>query len=116
MNRFVLLHHTTAENQFHWDFLFEETDACKTFSAPQEAAEEAQKTGSLECPVKQLADHRLAYLDYEGSVSENRGFVRRLDAGTYQTLDETILFEGCFYIGTIDLRNWFLTMRYTASH
>lgn len=33
----------------------------------------------------QLADHRLAYLDYEGSVSGDRGTVTRLDAGTYES-------------------------------
>ncbi len=32
----------------------------------------------------QLADHRLAYLDYEGPVSGDRGTVRRIDAGTYE--------------------------------
>jgi hypothetical protein len=32
--------------------------------------------------AEQLADHRLAYLEYEGPVSGDRGSVRRLDAGT----------------------------------
>ena len=35
-------------------------------------------------PAWALADHRLAYLDYEGPVSEDRGFVTRWDRGTYQ--------------------------------
>ena len=34
-------------------------------------------------PAERLADHRLAYLDYEGPVSGDRGHVRRLDAGTF---------------------------------
>jgi hypothetical protein len=33
--------------------------------------------------VRRIADHRLAYLDYEGAVSGDRGTVRRVDAGTY---------------------------------
>ena len=110
MNRFALLHHSTAENQFHWDFLFEGPDACKTFSASQEVVEEAQKTGTLQCVVMPLVDHRLAYLDYEGPVSENRGFVKRLDFGTCQTNAETIHFQGQICKGTIDLRNNFLEM------
>ena len=35
-----------------------------------------------------LADHRLAYLDYEGPVSGERGSVGRVDAGTFETLVE----------------------------
>ena len=31
-----------------------------------------------------LADHRLAYLDYEGPISGQRGSVRRHDRGTYE--------------------------------
>ena len=33
----------------------------------------------------ELADHRLAYLDYEGPVSGERGTVSRVDAGTFET-------------------------------
>lgn len=36
-----------------------------------------------------LPDHRLAYLDYEGPVSGDRGTVERWDAGTYKTLEWT---------------------------
>src|SRR5262249_41898667 len=35
-------------------------------------------------PARPLGDHRLAYLDYEGPVSGNRGTVRRVDRGTYR--------------------------------
>ncbi len=31
-----------------------------------------------------LPEHRLAYLDYEGPVSGNRGSVKRWDAGWYE--------------------------------
>jgi hypothetical protein len=33
-----------------------------------------------------LGDHRIAYLDYEGPVSGDRGYVRRLDAGKVEFL------------------------------
>ena len=41
------------------------------------------------CEAEPLTDHRIAYLDYEGPVSGNRGQVRRVDTGTYQILDST---------------------------
>jgi hypothetical protein len=36
-------------------------------------------------PADQLADHRLAYLDYEGPVRGDRGTVTRIDEGTYES-------------------------------
>jgi hypothetical protein len=33
--------------------------------------------------AERLADHRLAYLDYEGQVSGNRGTVTRYDRGSF---------------------------------
>ncbi len=36
-----------------------------------------------------LADHRIAYLDYEGPGAGNRGEVRQWDSGDYQTQDES---------------------------
>ncbi len=41
---------------------------------------------SFACTGKRLPDHRIAYLDYEGPVSNNRGTVRCVDRGTYLTL------------------------------
>jgi hypothetical protein len=40
------------------------------------------------CRAEPLADHRLAYLEYEGPVSRNRGVVSRFDAGHYELLHE----------------------------
>lgn len=34
--------------------------------------------------AERLADHRKAYLDYEGPLSDGRGQVTRWDAGTYE--------------------------------
>jgi hypothetical protein len=35
-------------------------------------------------PARALPDHRLAYLEYEGPISDNRGSVTRWDRGSYQ--------------------------------
>jgi hypothetical protein len=40
-------------------------------------------------PAEALTDHRLAYLEYEGPVSGDRGMVSRWDAGEYETLEES---------------------------
>jgi hypothetical protein len=40
-------------------------------------------------PAVRLADHRAAYLDYEGPVSRGRGRVDRFDAGTYGLIART---------------------------
>jgi hypothetical protein len=37
-------------------------------------------------PARRLADHRKAYLDYEGPVSGDRGEVHIVDSGTYVLL------------------------------
>jgi hypothetical protein len=38
---------------------------------------------------ERLADHRLAYLDYEGPLSGERGNVTRIDGGTFEPIEET---------------------------
>lgn len=43
----------------------------------------------VEIIAEQLPDHRLAYLDYEGPVSHERGRVARVDAGQFEVLSET---------------------------
>ncbi len=43
----------------------------------------------LSVPAEPLADHRIAYLDYEGPISNNRGTVQRWDSGTYEVLSDT---------------------------
>jgi hypothetical protein len=35
-----------------------------------------------------LADHRVAYLDYEGPISGERGIVTRVDGGEYDIVSE----------------------------
>jgi hypothetical protein len=76
MPRFVILRHETSQG-VHFDFMFEAGGALKTWSL----AEPPRAGVEIEC--RQLADHRLAYLDYEGPISGGRGSVTRWDRGTY---------------------------------
>jgi hypothetical protein len=76
MPRFVILEHHW--NGVHWDVMFEVDGALRTW-----AVDRPIEVG-VELPARALADHRIAYLDYEGPVSGGRGAVRRLDRGPYR--------------------------------
>lgn len=85
MPRFVLLHHKTppgAAKPDHFDLMLEVGTVLKTWTVwtfPEVAR-----------PNRAVADfdHRLAYLDYEGPISGNRGEVSRADSGTYTLLSQ----------------------------
>ena len=86
MPRYVILLHELPDDQqrsTHWDLMLESGDALRTWALPVEPA------ADMECEARELADHRLAYLEYEGPVSENRGRVTRWDQGEYRPLAET---------------------------
>jgi hypothetical protein len=79
--RFVVLEHTW--NGTHWDVMFEDGFVLKTWALDTPIVE------ARDLRARQLADHRLDYLDYEGPVSGERGVVRRWDEGTYELLEWT---------------------------
>jgi hypothetical protein len=72
------------------------------------ATERVEFAASNSVQAKQLADHRLAYLDYEGLVSGDRGSVRRLDSGTFirQADSLTYSLEGRMIRGEIRLQRF----------
>jgi len=73
--RFVLLYHTWP--QPHYDLMLEWQGVLKTWRLPE------LPYPGIRFTIEAIGDHRLAYLDYEGPVSSNRGEVRRIDSGTY---------------------------------
>jgi hypothetical protein len=84
MPRFVVLLHEMPDSsprKSHVDFMLEDGDVLRTWA--------------LDCDVldygldraKQLPDHRLEYLEFEGEISGNRGRVKRIDRGEYETLE-----------------------------
>jgi hypothetical protein len=86
MPRFVVLYHETPPNDGrppHFDLMIEVGAALRTYALPHWPA--AGET--VECEA--LADHRLAYLDYEGPISGGRGQVTRQEAGDYEMESET---------------------------
>lgn len=80
MPQFVLLEHDHP--RLHWDFMLEAGATLRTWRLDQIPDHDGM------IPAEQLADHRLAYLDYEGPVSGNRGTVRRIDRGEFRMLED----------------------------
>lgn len=73
--RYVLLEHRW--NGVHYDLMLEHQGWLRTWKMV-----EALRTGDQ--PVTALPRHRLAYLEYEGPVSGDRGTVRQVAAGTFE--------------------------------
>jgi hypothetical protein len=81
MPRFVVLTHDRP--LLHWDFMLEHGEKLRTWrlAHPPDAGRPIE--------AEPLADHRLAYLDYEGPVSGGRGHVERWDRGEYETVESS---------------------------
>ena len=80
MPRYVILHHETPlgyAKPSHFDLMLEDGDVLKTFTLW-----EFPSVNQVERAEPDF-DHRLAYLDYEGPVSRNRGKVSQADSGTF---------------------------------
>lgn len=89
MPRFVVLCHEPGPNSSsprHWDFMLEHRGQLRTWGLTAEP-----DSGSKDAPIpaRQLVDHRLAYLDYEGEISGGRGTVTRWDAGTFEVVSDS---------------------------
>ena len=84
MPRFVVLLHETppgSSRATHYDLMLEQEGGLLTF-----ALDSLPSVGGETASVQRLPDHRLAYLDYEGPLSGDRGRVSRVDQGTCERL------------------------------
>lgn len=97
MPRFVLLRHECPpdwQKPSHWDLMLERDQVLETWQLIELPASWAQQLGlpmtnaSEVVPAVRLPDHRIAYLDYEGPISENRGSVHQCDQGSYEFLSQ----------------------------
>ncbi len=80
MPRYVILRHETppaSSRPSHWDFMFECGDVLRTWALLE------LPTQNVVVEAERLADHRRAYLQYEGPLSANRGSVSRWDEGEF---------------------------------
>lgn len=102
MPRFVVLEHRW--DGVHWDLMLE----VESLGALRTWAVDIQPAPGVETTARALPDHRLAYLDYEGPISRDRGEVSRVAEGTYSVLDWSddcvlVELEGASLRGTVDL-------------
>jgi hypothetical protein len=87
MARYVILRHDPPErssNAVHWDFMIETGPVLRTWAL------EAEPFAGGSILAAALPDHRLAYLDYEGPISGNRGNVTRCAFGEFEIIAETL--------------------------
>jgi len=106
MPRFVLLYHDCPPNYprpSHWDLMLETGDMLRTWALEQlpcdwEKAHVRTQTKYSLCPplatgndveATQLGDHRHEYLNIEGDLTDNRGSVFRVVAGTYDPVADS---------------------------
>ena len=75
MPRFVVLEHRIVGT--HWDLMLQDARDLRTWAL------DAPPALDVDIPARELAAHRLIYLDYEGPISADRGEVRRVAAGTF---------------------------------
>lgn len=106
MPRFVLLYHDCPAGHprpSHWDLMLEQEGMLRTWALaqlPQDwrpLVDETEAVRRAACPAaaasntvsaESLGDHRPAYLDYEGPVSDDRGEVMRIESGTFEPQSE----------------------------
>lgn len=85
MPRYVILFHETPPDfprPTHYDLMLEWGESLRTWAISESPFD------GCDLPAQLLPDHRLAYLDYEGPVSHDRGVVSRWDAGKYEIREE----------------------------
>ncbi len=75
MPRFTIVQHHWQG--VHWDLFLENNDTLITW----ELSSEPDASPSILARTK--PDHRLKYLNYEGEISENRGYITQWDSGEF---------------------------------
>ncbi len=83
MPSFVVLKHDCPDGSWHHDWMIERTDPGVDLDRPLLTFRTiVLPTQSARFEAERIADHRRAYLDYEGEISGGRGSVRRLAGGS----------------------------------
>ncbi|QDV49082.1 DNA polymerase ligase N-terminal domain-containing protein [Gimesia fumaroli] len=86
MQQYVILRHDFPE--LHWDLMLEYEGVLKTWRLPgAPEIDPASDESSIDLVAEVLPDHRIAYLEYEGPVSGDRGVVSRWDRGSLTLLE-----------------------------
>lgn len=85
VSRFAVLKHV-RDSDVHWDLLLQMPD--RELLATWQIRLDPARWGGESEPVAavQLPDHRIIYLDYQGELSANRGWVTHVDGGKMELL------------------------------
>jgi hypothetical protein len=78
MPAFVVLEHV-KDTERHFDLMLEQGRVLLTFSFAEFPASPAT--------CRRLFDHRLAYLDFEGTMEDGKGRVARVESGRFDLLN-----------------------------
>lgn len=82
MARFVVLRHDCPDGSAHYDWMIERTDPAADPGHHMLTFRVAVLPTRAEAfEAERIADHRAAYLDFEGAIPGGRGSVARVDAG-----------------------------------
>lgn len=79
--QFVILRHVQDDNA-HWDLMLDLGETLATWKLtgnPLATMPPAEPTAPIH--AQRIADHRRAYLTYEGPISGDRGHVRQIESG-----------------------------------
>lgn len=85
---YVILRHEQL-NGTHWDLMLDLGEALATWQLRSDPSGLADSAVEAKIPALRIADHRRAYLEYEGPVSSDRGHVTRVDSGTYEVINHS---------------------------
>jgi hypothetical protein len=85
--RFAILIHDHP--CLHWDLLVERSGVLRSWRLLDSPERWLLAVSSTALIAEAIADHRLAYLDYEGPVSRERGSVQRWDGGAVEWLEDS---------------------------
>jgi hypothetical protein len=89
MPPFVILEHDYPE--LHWDFMLENGENLRTWKLmqnPDNLLSQLTTETPLSIKAEESKPHRLLYLDYEGPISNGRGFVKRFDYGSFELIEQ----------------------------
>ena len=87
MSRFAILIH---DHPFlHWDLLVEQAGVLRSWRLLESPVRWLLAASPIVLSAESIAEHRLAYLDYEGPVSRERGSVQRWDGGNVDWLEDS---------------------------
>lgn len=122
--RFVVLRHempVAGERDTHWDLMLQREATLRTWELPLDDPQRPFASNAKPLEIRRLADHRLAYLDYQGPLSGDRGHVTQWAAGRLQWLRDDadtiiVLLDGQRLQGELELRRqadgrWLLAWR-----